>query len=152
MIKLSAGVNIRLALKSDVDQLIELENRCFTTERFNKNQFKYIVEKANGFVYVYEEKKIIGSVILLKRKSSKKLRIYSIAVDPDYQGLGIASKLLRQAEEVAVDCKMKMLTLEVKTTNQSAIKLYQKWGFKTIAVKDNYYSDGNSALIMQKEI
>jgi len=47
---------------------------------------------------------------------------------------------------------MRILSLEVKTTNESAIRLYQKRGFNTISAKENYYNDGNTALVMQKEI
>ncbi len=150
---ITIDINIRLATRLDVNQLIDLENKCFNTDRFSKNQFKYLVEKANGFVFIFEnEKKIIGSIILLKRKNSKILRIYSIAVNPNYQGQGIAGKLLKQAEKIAIDYKMRILSLEVKTTNESAIRLYQKRGFNTISAKENYYNDGNTALVMQKEI
>ena len=144
---------IRKATISDVDQLLQLENKCFDSDQFNKNQFKYLVNKANGFVFVYAAaEKIKGSIILLRRKNAKNLRIYSIAVDPDSQGQGIASKLLAQAEKTAKNHEIKNLTLEVKSTNETAINLYLKSGFKTASVKENYYNDGNAALIMKKEI
>ena len=50
---------IRLAEAADVNQLLDLELRCFTSDRFNKRQFAYLVKKASGFVLVYEiDKKI----------------------------------------------------------------------------------------------
>lgn len=153
MTKPAEKYQIRLAEAADVNQLLDLELRCFTSDRFNKRQFAYLVKKANGLVFVYEiDKKIVGSLILLKRKNSQRLRIYSISVDPDFRGKGIASKLLSQAEKAATDQNLKALTLEVKSTNRAAIDLYVRFGFETKSVKENYYEDGNSAFVMVKEI
>lgn len=143
----------RKASISDIDQLVELENKCFDSDKFNRNQFKYLLSKAKGFVFIYEiGDNIVGSLILLSRKNSPKLRIYSVAVNPEYQGQGIAGHLLKQAQRMAKEQHKKYLTLEVKSINETAIKLYLKFGFKTISVKENYYSDGNSALVMKIEI
>ena len=38
--------------------------------------------------------------------------------------------------------------LEVKENNKTAIKLYQKFGFKTESIREKYYSDGQNALVM----
>ena len=38
--------------------------------------------------------------------------------------------------------------LEVRESNQKAIKLYQKFGFKTASVREKYYGDGENALVM----
>ena len=42
--------------------------------------------------------------------------------------------------------------LEVNVTNQTAVNFYQKFGFKIIHVRKNYYSDNNDAYIMERSI
>jgi len=45
------------------------------------------------------------------------------------------------------------MTLEVRVTNESAIKLYEKHGFERSGVRPNYYKENNEdALIMWKKL
>ena len=42
--------------------------------------------------------------------------------------------------------------LEVRPTNSSAIKLYEKLGFENISVRKKYYSDGEDAMVFKLRI
>ena len=47
---------------------------------------------------------------------------------------------------------IKYITLEVRASNVPAIKLYEKYGFKSLGVRKGYYQDnGEDALIMWTE-
>lgn len=62
--------------------------------------------------------------------------------------MGIASKLLEKLIETVKLEKATLLTLEVNETNTNAIKLYEKYNFKKIGLRKNYYGQNNNALIM----
>lgn len=62
--------------------------------------------------------------------------------------IGIASKLLEKLIETAKFEKSALLTLEVNETNINAIKLYEKYNFKKIGLRKNYYGQNKNALIM----
>ncbi len=143
--------NIRQATKSDVNNLFDLEYRCFDEEQFSKKRINYLVTKAKGFVLIIETgKKLVGSIVLLKKKNAKNLRIYSLAIDPNYRGKGLSKKLLKKAEITARENNIEYLSLEVKKTNKVAIDLYLKEGFCIQKEIEKYYSDNCNAFVMHK--
>lgn len=46
--------------------------------------------------------------------------------------------------------KYKNITLEVSENNKIAIRLYEKYGFETVAVRKNYYPDSDGLLMEYK--
>jgi len=100
---------------------------------------------------VRDKNKIIAYLIFLKRKNSRKYRIYSIAIAPEARGLGIASKLLIYAESRAIKSNIHQIALEVSEKNTSAISLYKKHGYRELGFRPSYYSDGSAAIIMIKD-
>ena len=76
----------------------------------------------------------------------------NIAVSPDYRRQGVAAALI---EELVRQLKVggnHCLTLEVRASNDSAIKLYEKLGFIQVGRRPNYYrSPKEDALILRKE-
>lgn len=62
--------------------------------------------------------------------------------------MGIASKLLEELIKTAKAEKSSILTLEVNETNINAIKLYEKFNFKKIGLRKNYYGQNKNAIIM----
>ncbi|HLP90721.1 MAG TPA: ribosomal protein S18-alanine N-acetyltransferase [Nostocaceae cyanobacterium] len=72
-----------------------------------------------------------------------------LAVHPQYQRQGLGQALLYSLLQTAVDCGLERATLEVRASNQGAISLYQKFGFKTAGRRRNYYKDNQEdALIL----
>ncbi len=74
--------------------------------------------------------------------------LMNIAVDPDFQGRGVATELLRRLTLDAVARGVTDLTLEVRSTNTPALALYRRFGFGPVGVRKGYYVDGEDALIM----
>jgi ribosomal-protein-alanine N-acetyltransferase len=71
-----------------------------------------------------------------------------LAVDPQFQGQGIGQWLLLQLMTASHQRGLERATLEVRASNQRAIYLYQKLGFKTAGRRRRYYADGEDALIL----
>lgn len=65
--------------------------------------------------------------------------LLNICVHPDWRGKGIASQALRWLFNFMQEKNMRSMFLEVRASNQAAIKLYQKLGFKQIGIRKNYY-------------
>ena len=76
--------------------------------------------------------------------------IARICVADEYRRNGIAKTLIEKMVEVCKKQKepVENITLEVRESNEAAIKLYEKNGFKTITKKKMYYSDGEDAIYM----
>ena len=67
--------------------------------------------------------------------------ITAIAVRKAYRGLGIGELLLAGSIETAMHEKSRVVTLEVRVSNYSAISLYKKYGFTKVGLRKAYYSD-----------
>ena len=78
--------------------------------------------------------------------------ITTIAVKPEYKRMHIGEALIVKILENCYASKIKYLTLEVRESNIPAIKLYEKYGFKSLGTRKGYYQDNNeNALIMWTE-
>jgi len=72
----------------------------------------------------------------------------NVAVHPDWRGLGLGKRLVRQAIDMAVRKEMKRVFLEVRRSNAAAISLYKSAGFFIDHTKANFYENGEDAHFM----
>ncbi len=72
---------------------------------------------------------LIGLPLLIKNIGREDCYIEAIGVGEGWQGQGIGSALLKQAEEYAKERGKPYLTLEASRTNGAAIRLYRRLGF-----------------------
>ena len=97
-----------------------------------------------------EQKKLLG--LCSAWVVTDELHITSIAVLPTHQRKGLGKFLLSDLIKRSRFLRTNQIHLEVKETNEPAKALYKSMGFKTIAIRSNFYEDGNSALLLTKEI
>ena len=141
------------AVPADVEQLAALEVVLFRTDRCSKKSFRYLIRRAHVIVVKREDSpEIVGYAILLSRKNSRKMRIYSFGIASAARGDGLAGRLLEVLEDIVRDRKCEMLTLEVSDSNVAALGLYKKHGFSQYGFRFGYYEDGGHALLMRKNI
>ena len=75
--------------------------------------------------------------------------ILNIAVHPDYRRMGLGMHLMRFFCDFCLTMKVKTITLDVRSSNHPAIKMYRKMGFRKLGLRPHYYADnGEDALIM----
>jgi [ribosomal protein S18]-alanine N-acetyltransferase len=75
--------------------------------------------------------------------------ISTIAVAPEWRGLGLGELLLVALLDRAVTVNADIATLEVRAGNQVAQNLYRKYAFQVVGLRKGYYSDNREdALIM----
>lgn len=150
---MSLQFHFQKALLDDVEQIAELEKLCFGEEGFSKKQISYLIRKAKGEVVIVKiSGEIVANLILLFKKGSHHLRMYSLAVSPVMRGKGLAKEMIYYSEKKAKQIGLNKLSLEVSEKNQAAIQLYQTAGFQIIQTKKDYYKDGSSALVMRKDL
>ncbi|WP_369309865.1 ribosomal protein S18-alanine N-acetyltransferase [Providencia rettgeri] len=69
--------------------------------------------------------------------------LFNIAIHPDYQGKGYGRLLLEQLINELINKGIITLWLEVRESNASALKLYEKLGFHEVTVRKDYYPAKN---------
>ncbi len=76
----------------------------------------------------------------------------NIVVSPGYRGKGLGKGLLERILERAVDCGVGRVLLEVRESNHVAIGLYYSMGFQEVGRRLALYSDGETAVVMEKRM
>jgi ribosomal-protein-alanine N-acetyltransferase len=95
------------------------------------------------------EAAVLGFCIV--RRMADEAELYQIAVRPDMRRHGIADRLMAAAESYCRAHHVRSIYLEVRRSNEPAIRLYKKHGFKNEGRRKNYYSSPvEDAVIMSR--
>lgn len=141
------NLNISRAVKSDSGRILEIERSSFSENGFSARAIKYHIEK-NLTLVARVGSRICGYLVLSPLTKTKQRRVYSIAVDPEYRGVGVGVSLMKRAEKMS---RARSIVLEVDETNISARNMYEKIGFEVFGRYENYYGS-TDALRMKKVI
>ena len=140
-------VVVRPAKLFDMPEIVRIERVSFR-EQYPRGVFLIFLENnPDTFLVAEYNGKVIGYVMAYLRPDLEG-HVMSIAVDPDYRGRGIGSALLSEVIERLAARGAKWIGLEVRVSNENAIKLYERFGFKKIKRVTGYYSDGEDAYYM----
>ena len=141
--------DIRLATPADINALVALEEACFDYSRIGRRSFQRLVKAPSASIHLLEDHGQLAAYgLMLTRSNSRSWRLYSIATSPTVRGKGFGRLLLQALIEYARQHYAQRLTLEVKSTNKSAIALYEQLDFAVIDVLSGYYDDGTDAYKM----
>ena len=144
-------MEFRFAEVKDIDSLFELEKKTFISP-WTYSQFEYEI-KDNSFsklLLIVNEDELIGYIdywIIFDQATINK-----ICIKDEYRRQGLAQQLLDICFKEVKENECMVITLEVRTSNEKAIKLYQKNGFDIVLTKPQYYSDGEDAYYMVKGV
>ena len=118
---------------------------------FSKNSiFKDLKQNAFTKYFIYEEKSnIIGVVNYYDLY--ERFEIVYIEVKEEFRNQKIGSKLMDYLMEIGRSKNIENITLEVNVNNNFAIKLYEKYDFKVVAVRKSYY-DGVDGYLMERKM
>lgn len=137
---------MRLAVKEDLKRILEIERLCFQ-HQWSSHQFESALKE---LFLVFEPETIGGFLIACTCDIARRAIIMRIAVHPEYRGQGIASRLIQAALDIINSRNLKCVELDVDIIKNGAIKLYEKFGFKTMQVATlNHDDDEVSFLIMK---
>jgi [ribosomal protein S18]-alanine N-acetyltransferase len=147
-------IKISEATLDDVTSLTEIEKTIFQYDVISKKQIRHLIKSETALVVkaALYTTAIIGYLVLLRRRNSKVLRIYSLGVLPDYRNLGVGKQLLQKAEELSDNLNCECLQLEIQVQNKSALLFYLAAGYSLYGRKDGYYTDGSAALLLRKQL
>lgn len=139
---------IRPVLRSDLDAVSGLEKLCFKDPY--PSYFISQLAEANPetFLVAIIDDALVGYAVVDRWKGHDHL--ISIAVHPDSRKRGIGRRLLAALEERLE--KGRLFRLEARKRNLPAIEFYRGQGFKETGVIQGYYSDGEDAVMMERNL
>lgn len=153
---------VRTALPTDAKEAVEYLNIIGGESNnllFGKNEFRLNEEQEaehiervnndpNSIMIVATVEDKLVSIALLRSPERKRIAHvseFSISVKKEYWNLGIGSYVMEQLINFAKQNEtIKVVSLGVRSDNENAIKLYEKFGFKKIGTHKNYFNiDGD---------
>lgn len=149
---MSDDILYRLMNKDDIAAVVDTENEAFSTpwtveifehEMTDNLYAHYLVAEKDGHVIGH-----CGMWIVLDE-----CHITNVAVRKAYRGLKIGEGLMREAIALCRSLDVRLMSLEVRVSNEVAQNLYRKLGFQDGGIRKNYYTDDHEdALVMWVEL
>ena len=140
---------IRPMIRDDAEGAGALEAAVFSMP-WKTEDFIEMIEAPYAYYYVATvEGKVVGVCGL--RDIAGEGEITNVVVDPLYRRCNIARKMLNEVLLKARKLNLSDITLEVRVSNEGAIKLYESFGFVGEGVRPRFYEKPTEdALIMWK--
>ncbi len=137
---------------SSLDEVMKIEKLAYGEHHWSRESFVAEIDnRISSYNCAYSQNKNLAGYMGLW-KIIDEAHITNLAVHPDFRRKGVAKSLLLYALDECYKEKIKYLTLEVRVSNEGAIKLYEVFGFKSLGVRKKYYQNNNEdALIMWSE-
>lgn len=146
--ELTGDISIRAMEKEDSPMVRLLFEKCFS----HPWSLQSIEDMSNHSGYLnllaWQGQRLIGYAGILA--AADEADITNVATDPDYRRRSVAHHLLQELLGKAHKKGIGAIYLEVRKSNQPAIKLYEKAGFIQEGVRKNYYQDPREDAVIMK--
>ena len=141
-------IEIRPARESDLGQIAEIENQCFSMP-WDEGLLRIQLGERYVFPVAAEGEEILGYVGM--QYVLDEGYISNVAVSPKHRRKGIADMLLSALHKEAEKLSLSFVSLEVRASNVPAISLYSKHGYIEEGRRKNYYEKPREdAIIMTR--
>lgn len=128
---------IRPMKEDDIKAVAEVENECFASP-WSEKSLREELENGNAYFFVAdmggEIAGYMGTISVYGECS-----VTNIAIKEKYRNKGIASAILQRAILNSLYQGDDFITLEVRKSNTAAISLYEKFGFRKMGERKNFY-------------
>ena len=128
---------IRKMEPKDCKGVFEVEQACFSVP-WSFHSFQTLFDyDGNHYLVAEESGKIIGFIGLMV--IGEEADITNVAVLSEYRKNGVGASLVESIITLAKEKNITKIMLEVRSSNESAIHLYEKYGFFFLCKRKNYY-------------
>ncbi len=139
-------IKIEKLEEKHLDEIVAIEESCFSIP-WSKTAFQGELLNSNAFYFVATlDGKVVGYGGFWYIINEG--HITNIAVHEDYRNQKIATQIVDAMIAQGKELIMIGLTLEVRVSNEGAIKFYEGKGFVEEGRRKNYYENKEDALIM----
>ena len=145
-------IELRRLEMRDLDRIEEIERESYPTP-WSRSMFAGELAKPSSIclgAFEPENGKLVGYLIISRYVDA--WHVMNVAVADSYRRRGVATGLMERLFEATARDGRRGYTLEVRVSNEAAIRLYERLGFKARGIRRGYYTDNREdALIMWKD-
>ena len=145
----TAMITIRPFLLSDIPAAAELEG-LNQAQPWSEDVFNDELVAENRSYLVAEDDRLVGFAGAMV--IDEEAHITNLLVAPDHRQQGIGSQLVKGLIEVSIGMGAKHLTLEVRSENSSARRLYSRFGLVPVGARPGYYGDEDAMVMWVHDI
>jgi [ribosomal protein S18]-alanine N-acetyltransferase len=142
---------LRPMIYEDLEQVVEIEKASMPSpwskelfeEELKRDRARYFVGEIDGQVAGY----------MGYWEAPEEAHIINLAIAPRFRQKGLGFQMMEYCLRFAYNQGGRLATLEVRESNEAALKLYEKMNFRTVAIRKKYYSDNQeNAIVMLREL
>lgn len=145
---------ISRARPADLDRLVAIEAAAFDPGdylRMTRRQFAVHITNPRATILVARDpaQGAVGYALGFRRRGTRYLRLYSLAVDPAQQGGRVGAELFRAVEAAARRARLGV-QLEIRADNRKLLERYLGLGYRRYRDVPDYYPDGAPCMKLKK--
>lgn len=122
--------------EADLPWILALEQRSYDFPWTVKG-FENSLEQGLNYLFYSADGQKLGYCCILPVLDEA--HVLNICVAPEHQGKGVASEAFKKILAKLQENHYQMTLLEVRQSNEPALKLYQSLGFHQDGIRKNYY-------------
>ena len=130
------SLTLRPMTADDLPAILEIEQRCYT-HPWREKTFADCLRAGYSSFVAMQQSRVCGYFVVLIAVDEAQL--LNICIDSTLHGQGYGYWLLNQLQQQAVEAGADNIFLEVRQSNDKAIRLYEKFGFIEHGVRRGYY-------------
>jgi [ribosomal protein S18]-alanine N-acetyltransferase len=144
-------MTFRPMLAVDLDQVVEIEKASMPSP-WSRELFEEELKREQAHYFVVEEEnKVAGYMGYWE--APEEAHIITLAINPLFRKRGLGGQIIDQCMKYAFKRGARLATLEVRESNETAQRLYEKCDFRVVAIRKKYYSDNQEdAVVMIREM
>jgi ribosomal-protein-alanine N-acetyltransferase len=133
-----ADVTVRAMRREDVDAVLAIEAEAFSSP-WQRDTFLGLIGRHNIEMLVMERAPdaVVGYAVLWCVLEQGELA--NLAIVPSLRGRGLGTRLLARVIDVARQRGVETIYLEVRNSNEAALRLYRHFGFSQVGLRRGYY-------------
>lgn len=143
----TVAVRIAPLRESDLRRCAELERVLFPTDDpWSLSIFRSELRVGHRYFGAYTADGLLigyAGLSVVGKPPDAETNVHTIGVDPEWQGRGIGTVLLRTLLAIADELSAPVF-LEVRTDNEPAIRMYEAHGFVKLGLRRRYYQPSNA--------
>ena len=142
-------MEIIFADERHIGDIVNIEKTCFS-HPWSENSVRSHIEGKNNVTFLCVEEGIVAGYAGMTAVLDEG-QIMNIAVLPEFRKRGFGDALVAALKDYCEKNGLNFMTLEVRASNEPAIKLYEKHGFFRVGLRKKYYGGTEDAVLMTFE-
>lgn len=141
-------IRIRRMAAGDLTAVLEIETSSYTVP-WSEATFRGLIRRSDADVVVVEvDGELIGYAAAWFVADQAELG--NIAVAASWRRRGVGARLVTTVLERAGERGMREVFLEVRPSNTAAKRLYERFGFREVSRRRNYYTEPREDAVVMR--